>query len=144
MLGPGGRWGVAPDRSPSVDSVLGGGFFARSSGVGTLCIAISDECPAAANMGNITSFGGGQVLDVDLSDPSTQVPFSLDIEADLVSGDSYVVSGFLTEAGGDCPAEGPAQGDPVAFGADSCPPFVYQTGQDVADVVVGLSMSMPF
>ena len=120
------------------------GIPAGGDGIGTLCLAISDDCPSMMNMGEIETFAGGQETDFDLTgtDP---VAFDLDfyILQALQDGSDYVVSGFFQEAGGDCDQSGPAQNDPVAFGADQCPAFTYDGG-DVTGVAVDFNMQMPF
>lgn len=116
---------------------------AGGDGIGTLCLAVSDECPSMANMGSVTTFAGGMAYNFDLSG-NVAVPFDLDflIFSALSSGTGYVISGYLQEAGGDCNVDGPDLGDPLAFGADACWGFTFDGG-DVTGAAVNFNVNMP-
>jgi len=119
------------------------GIPAGGDGIGTLCLAVTDECPSMSNMGAVSTFAGGMETGFDMTG-TAPVPFDLEFIglSPMSSGTGYVISGFLQEAGGDCNMDGPDQGDPTAFGTEPCHAFTYDGG-DVTGAVIDLSLNMP-
>lgn len=115
-------------------------------GKGTLCVALTDKCPDVNSVTNPpVGFVATMIQNVDVSNPATNVPFQLD--ATGIPNGSYVVSGYLSETGGDCSGS-PQAGDivtfvnPMAPGTVPCPAVELVAGQDVDNLVMNLNFVM--
>ncbi|MBW2529036.1 MAG: hypothetical protein JRI23_32970 [Deltaproteobacteria bacterium] len=141
--GPGG---AAPSYEVSGRAVRTVEINSPADGLGTLCVAVTDGCPSLS-LEEPTGFAGAQIDNADLSGPGAQVQFTIDASG-LADG-TYVVTGFLQEAGGACGTE-PTQGDPVAFdfgtGNTPCPSFDVSGGVPVGatGLVLTFNFAMPF
>lgn len=118
------------------------GLSSGNDGKGTLCVAISDRCPSLQHQ-NPMGYVGIQFNDTDLSSKSTSIDFIFD--ATHLEPGRYVISGYLSEAGGNCNGR-PHRNDPVTFhasGSSPCAEFEY-AGNSLEGLGMRLNFLMPF
>jgi hypothetical protein len=111
--------------------------------LGTLCLAIADGCPSLTHQ-SPQGFASLQLPEVDLSTTQAQVPFAF--EGLALEDGTYVVSGYLQEAGGECTGT-PVRDDPVTFsvlGSTPCPAVTVPAPGPLTGLVVDLNFLMPF